>query len=63
MPALCLLARTRVVTERGSTDRGADAVERGHGRRRPRGRDLILRDEGAVSSHETSPGTKSLLGA
>jgi hypothetical protein len=28
MPALCLLARTRVVKERGSIDRGADAVER-----------------------------------
>jgi hypothetical protein len=29
MRALCLLARTRVVTERGSIDHGADAVERG----------------------------------
>jgi hypothetical protein len=29
MRALCLLARTRVVTERGSMDRAADAVERG----------------------------------
>jgi hypothetical protein len=29
MPALCLLARTRVVTGRGSIDRGGDAVECG----------------------------------
>jgi hypothetical protein len=28
MPARCFLARTRVVTERGSIDRVADAVER-----------------------------------
>jgi hypothetical protein len=32
MRALCVLVRTRVVTtERGSSDRGPDAVERGHG--------------------------------